>query len=154
MPRSVWSESRTPWSTITSLRTVTATDVWVFYESLPEGSRDTLTSTERGIAAICDWRQEVNADGFEGYFAYWGGNTAAEALSALPTCLGQEWADLLEQAMRLFGPSYPTEQSRRESLIEELDLYDAFDALDQRFYDLEGSSEADARLTAALADLA
>ncbi|WP_406057671.1 hypothetical protein [Kribbella sp. NBC_00889] len=78
------------------------------------------------------------------------GNTADEALAALPTSLGEAWAALLRQAMHLLGPNYPNEQSQRETLIEELDLYDAFDALDERFYALEVSTDADARLTALL----
>jgi hypothetical protein len=41
----------------------------------------------------------VNSGGFENYFRAWGGNSAGDALAALPTLLGHEWADLLRAAM-------------------------------------------------------
>lgn len=129
---------------------MTTTDVWEFYEAHVEGSRQDLTPIQRGVAAICDLRQEVNSGGFENYFSYWGGNTADEALAVLPTSLGADWAALLQDAMDLFGPNYPKDQSQRETLIEELDLYEAFGALDERFYALEASTDADARLAAVL----
>jgi len=44
-------------------------DLWQFYESL-NGARDGLSAQERGVAAICDLRQEVNSGGFDSYFRY------------------------------------------------------------------------------------
>jgi hypothetical protein len=133
-----------------TLRGVTATDVWMFYEALAERSREDLTPLQRGVAAICDLRQEVNSGGFDGYFSYWGGDTAREALDVLPASLGEDWAALLREAMDLLGPTYPTEQSERETVLDDLDLSDAFGALDERFYALEASMNADARLSALL----
>ncbi|WP_406051581.1 DUF4375 domain-containing protein [Kribbella sp. NBC_00889] len=52
---------------------MTTAGVWEFYEALVEGSRQDLTPVQRGVAAICDLRQEVNSGGFDSYFSHWGG---------------------------------------------------------------------------------
>jgi hypothetical protein len=129
---------------------MTTSDVWTFYEALADGSREALTPLQRGVAAICDLRQEVNSGGFDAYFSYRGGDTVREALTALPVSLGEGWAALLREAMDLLGPTYPADQSQRESLMDGLELHDAFEALDERFYALEASMDADGRLSAAL----
>jgi hypothetical protein len=129
---------------------VTTTDVWEFYEALAEKSRVDLAPHQRGVAAICDLRQEVNSGGFDGYFSYWGGDTAQEALAALPATLGEDWAALLSEAMNLLGYPYPADQGNREVLVLELALDDTFAVLDQRFYDLEAATNADAVLSAYL----
>jgi hypothetical protein len=59
------------------------------------------------VAAICDLRQEVNSGGFDSYFRYWGGDSASDALRALPGILGTEWAKLLSAAMGFLGADYP-----------------------------------------------
>lgn len=125
--------------------------VWEFYESLGESPRKDLSPVQQGVAAICDLRQEVNSGGFDGYFRNWGGDTAPVALDALPTALGEEWAGVLRDAMELFGPTYPASQREREALMDGLDRDAALEALDQRFFDLEGSTDADALLDAQLA---
>lgn len=127
---------------------VPTTDVWEFYEGLAERRREDLPARLRGVAAICDLRQEVNAGGFDGYFSSWGGDNAPDALAALPAFLGEDWAALLREAMNLLGPSYPVDQGDREARVEELDLGDAFAALDERFYDVEAATDADALLGA------
>lgn len=124
--------------------------VWTFYESLAGSDRSRLTPLEQVIAAICDWRQEVNSSGFDSYFRYWGGDTAPTALSSLAALLGPEWAQLLDEAIALLGASYPREQDRRAELLDSLDLGEELEALDRRFYELEISSEADRMLDAAL----
>ena len=125
-------------------------DVWKFYEALAETSRADLTSRQRGVAAICDLRQEVASGGFDCYFSYWGGDTAQEALEALPTSLGQDWAVLLSEAMDLLGSPYPTDQGSREARVDSLGPDDPFAALDQRLYDLEAVTDADDLLSALL----
>ncbi|QOK24201.1 DUF4375 domain-containing protein [Janibacter indicus] len=127
-----------------------STDVWSFYEAIGEADRRGLTPQEEQVAAICDLRQEINSGGFDGYFRYWGGNTAPTALSGLRALLGEPWAALLEDALALFGDTYPSNQTHREELLDRLDLGDALDELDSRFYDLESSTDADERLTHAL----
>lgn len=129
-------------------------DVWAFYNARSDTDRSTLTADERGILAILDLRQEVAADGFVGYFSYWGGDIAEEALSALPDILGEEWAEVLREAMRLLGTPYPRDLDVRfEMLLDNDSLGDALNALDQRLHDLEARSDADAILGGALAAL-
>lgn len=130
---------------------MTARDVWTFYEALGESAREDLLLRERGVAAICDLRQEVNSGGFENYFSYWGGDTAQDALRALPVFLGNEWALLLREAMGLLGQDYPTDPDDRQALIIERDLSGALSELDERFYALEAATDADALLSASLA---
>lgn len=109
-----------------------------------------MSPEHRGLLAICDLRQEVNSGGFDGYFSAWGGDSAPDALGALPPILGQEWADLLDAAMRLLGETYPSGADEREDLIGELELDDELDALDTRYYALESRTDADATLSSYL----
>jgi hypothetical protein len=132
-----------------SVSPVTA-DVWDFYGQRADQDRSTLTAAHRGLVAVCDLRQEVNAGGFENYLGAWGGNSAEDALTALPVLLGQEWADLLNAAMGLLGPAYPRDPDERGNAIDQRDLYDRLQELDERYYDLESSTDADARLNAYL----
>lgn len=125
---------------------MSAVSVWEFYESLSDGGRENLTGVQRAVAAICDWRQEVNSGGFDSYFRYWGGNSAENALAALPDALGVAWADVLREGMALLGPDYPTDQDAREARIDDLDVDDRFEELDAQFFELENSSDADSRL--------
>jgi hypothetical protein len=106
---------------------------------------------EREVAALCDLRQEVNSGGFDSYFRYWGCDTANEALAALPTVLGQAWADLLAEAMELLGPDYPADIDARHDRLDGLHLDEALDALDARFYEPEDVTDADNLMSAYLA---
>ncbi|NND01439.1 MAG: DUF4375 domain-containing protein [Acidimicrobiia bacterium] len=127
------------------------TDVWDFYMSLSDRDREHLTAAQRDVAAICDLRQEVNSGGFDSYFRYWGGNTANRALSSLDRVLGNEWAELLREAMLLLGPEYPTDVDDRETALDAGALGAPLDALDVRFYDLEATTDADRLLKEHLA---
>lgn len=101
------------------------------------------------MAAICDLRQEVNSGGFDVYFRYWGANTAELAVRAIERVLGAGWAAVLSEAMALFGPAFPLTVDERESILTEA-VSEALDALDERYLDLEASTEADALLGAEL----
>lgn len=125
-------------------------DAWSFYEELGEQDRSALSKEQAQVAAICDLRQEVNSGGFDVYFRYWGGNTARTALAALPTILGQRWADLLGRAMSLLGPDYPDDQSIREVRLDAPGVDQALKNLDTEFYDLEAAADADALVSAHL----
>jgi hypothetical protein len=114
---------------------VPVVDVWQFYESLT-GTREGMSTDQRAVAAICDLRQEVNSGGFDSYFRYCGGDSASDALRALPDILGTEWAELLSAAA-----------DEREARIDELQLDERFDELDARFFDLEAATEADRLLS-------
>lgn len=126
-------------------------DPWSFYESLGEGDRSALTEVEAQVAAICDLRQEVNSGGFDRYFSCSGGNTARMALAALPTVLGQDWADLLGSAMSLLGADYPIDPNVRQDHLASPGVHDALDDLDTAYFDLELAIDADALLAAHLA---
>lgn len=120
--------------------------VWDYYEEIGEADRSSLKESERALLAILDLRQEVNAGGFEGYFRYWGGNSAPTALAFLPDYLGQDWADLLAEAMAVLGPSYPADADARSAALDATEPWEALDDLFQRFLDLESSVDADEKL--------
>ena len=117
--------------------------IWDFYEGLGDRSREQLPLWQRGLAAICDLRQEVNAGGFDAYFRYWGGDSAPLALESLSGALGDSWAAVLRETMDLFGEHYPLDQKEREERLDELDLEDALEDLDGRYLALEASVNAD-----------
>jgi Domain of unknown function (DUF4375) len=96
-------------------------DVWDVYSTLWGLERSTLNDTQRALVAVCDLRQEVNSGGFDAYFRYWGGNSAPDAVEALPSLLGQNWSDLLREAMDLSGPDYPTDVDTREERVNDRD---------------------------------
>ena len=121
-------------------------DVWDVYATLSGRDRFTLNDEQRGLVAVCDLRQEVNSGGFDSYFRNWGGNSALDASGAVQGLLGQDWADLLKEAMDLLGPEYPIAQPDRENLMDTRDLDDQFEDLDTRYYGLENSTDADAQL--------
>lgn len=122
------------------------------YEEFGEGTRSQLPKSRQDVFAVLDLRQEVNSGGFDGYFRYWGGDTALVALAALPAALSQEWADLLQDAVNLFGTSYPEDADDRASRLDQLDLDDALARLDQRLLDLEEESNVDDALDSYLAN--
>lgn len=128
-----------------------ANDLWEFYEARSETGRASLSDQERGILAILDMRQEVSSGGFDSYFRYWGGDTAEEALRALPLFLGSEWENVLREAMGVLGDPYPSDIGAREVRLEEAGVEERLFVLDQRLSALGTTSDADARLTAALA---
>jgi hypothetical protein len=122
------------------------TDVWNFYGQYAESDRSALGERERQVLAICDLRQEVNSGGFDSYLRYWGGDTAPTAAAALPQLLGSPWVDVLREAMSLLGDPYPASAEDRADKIDGDSLEEALNDLDQRFYALEASTEADTRL--------
>ncbi len=131
--------------------TMGAVDAWSFYkEHGLERDRGGLGEVEIAVLAVLDLRQEVNSGGFDAYFRYWGGDTAPEALAALPRMLGAAWADLLRDAMALLGPDYPIDTNPRQERLDAAGIDDALDSMDRRFYDLEASIDADSLLTAFL----
>jgi hypothetical protein len=99
----------------------------------------TLNDEQRRLVAVCDLRQEVNSGGFDSYFRYRGGNSALDAARSLPSLPGQDWADLLKEAMDLLGPEYPIDQADRESLMDARDLDEQFERLDTRYYALRAA---------------
>lgn len=123
-------------------------DAWSVFNELEGRDPSRLTTAERNLVALCYLRQEVNSDGFSGYFFYDYGDSAPVALEALPSVLGQAWADLFQEAMDLFGTPYPTDcGARQKALSDEAgDLNARLHALDERFYDLEAATDADAAL--------
>jgi hypothetical protein len=132
-----------------------APDVWAFYEELGESDRSGLSPLHAQIAAICDLRHEVRYGGFDEYFRYTAGDTAPVALEGLKTLLGPTWAQLLDDAMRLFGETYPLSEEAREEIIDNtdetvIDFDLEFEALYMRLHELEMSGNADAVLNAAL----
>jgi hypothetical protein len=143
MPRSASGDGRR-----TTVSTVTQ-DVWSLYDDLSATDPASLTDSQRRLVAVLDLRQEVNAGGFDSYFRAWGGNSAPEAIDALPGALGQAWATLLHDAMQVVGSPYPHDDP--DERAARLDANAASDvtlaALDERLYDLEAAEDVDARLS-------
>jgi hypothetical protein len=125
-------------------------DVWQYYEEHQNADRAHLTAFERGVLAVCDLRQDVNSGGFDSYFRYGGGDTARDALRALPDSLGDSWAALLTEAMSIFGEEYPTNRDERERALDAAGVEETLDDLAARYFVLEGVDDADAKLTAYL----
>jgi hypothetical protein len=131
---------------------MTTPHVWDFYEAIALKPRARLTRTERTVAAICDFRQETNSGGFDAYFRYSAADTAIVALEDIASILGTEWHSLLAEAMSLLGEPYPPDSQTRADLLDELEQDDELSALDDRFYALEASTDADELLSRALAN--
>jgi len=127
-------------------------DVWDVYGELSSRDPASLSERQRRLVAVCDLRQELNDGGFDHYFRAGGSNAAPLALDALSRLLGPAWAALLREAMGLFGASYPADPDARGDLLDAAGLDDQLRALDKRFYELERSSDADAKLNAFIAD--
>lgn len=125
---------------------MTQSNVWDAYAAIGERPRAELNDAQRDLAAVCDLRQEVNAGGFDAYFRYWGGDSAPVAVRAFASLLGQDWADLLREAMALLGPDYPTDTDTRARRLDDLRLDEQFQQLDNRYFALEADVDADARL--------
>jgi hypothetical protein len=123
---------------------VTTNDIWKLYESWSQLEVTQLSSTQADITAICDLRQEVNSGGFDRYFSYWGGDSAPRALCALPQLLGQDWAEILSDAMTVFGSTYPLRSDDRLAiLLTDDNTEHQLQALDKRYNALEASTNAD-----------
>ena len=119
------------------------TDSWDLYNRICDQPIHSLPIWQQQLVAVCNLRQEVGANGLTGYFYYSYGDSAPIALEVLPSILGQSWADLLLQAMQVFGPNYPTESETRSGLLDEIDVEDRLDELDNAFYALETATNAD-----------
>jgi Domain of unknown function (DUF4375) len=96
---------------------------------------------EAGHLFAAHWCQsEVRNGGFHQFFSNSTGVLAPEALAAFRAIGLEEWALLLNEAMRFFGEPYPREQDERQELLATVpgnkpEEWDPFDALDGRFYD-------------------
>ncbi|WP_420819091.1 DMP19 family protein [Nocardioides iriomotensis] len=96
--------------------------VWSLYQELSGVDPKTLTPALRELVLMCDLFQEVSFDGLGGYFGSRRGNSAEAALRVLPDLLGEEWAEMLEAAMRLLGEEYPASPEDRAAIIEKRGL--------------------------------
>ncbi|WP_120522685.1 DMP19 family protein [Arthrobacter celericrescens] len=126
-------------------------DVWEIYEQFAQSDRSLMDEKHRGLLAVCDLRQEVASGGVDSYFRYWGADSAPAALAALPEILGSEWANLLEEAMDLFGAPFPINCDDRARFLDNNDLEETLEDLDRRLYDLEEAIDADACLNGYIA---
>jgi hypothetical protein len=104
------------------------------YNASPEASR---------ILFAAHWCQsEINNGGFEQFFSNSTGVLAPEGVQAFRTIGMPQTADLIEEAMAAFGPSYPRERGEREEALEA--IWDAagdsdagpFGNLDETFFKL------------------
>ena len=126
-------------------------DIWEIYEQFAQSDRSSMDEKHRGLLAVCDLRQEVASGGLDSYFRYQGADSAPAALAALPEILGSEWANLLEEAMDLFGAPFPINCDDRARFIDDHDLEESLGELERRLYDLEEAIDADACLNAYIA---
>jgi len=95
---------------------------------------------EIGHLLAAQWCQsEVCNGGFHQFFTNSTGVLAPEALDGFRALGLNEWAGLLEEAMRFFGESYPRDREERQAKLsgvrgEKREEWDPFDDLDHRFY--------------------
>lgn len=76
-----------PWSTKSG--SAGDADAWSVFNQLEGRDPSRLTTTERHLVALCCLRQEVNSDGFSGYFFHDHGDSAPVALEPCPTSSGE-----------------------------------------------------------------
>lgn len=91
------------------------------------------TEPQRGLYAIWWTRSEVENGGFSQYFWNDTGVVAPHAVKGFRLIGATALADVVEGAMRLFGPEFPLGRAARNEALEKLPG-DAFEALDQAFY--------------------
>lgn len=95
---------------------------------------------EVGHLFAAHWCQsEVRNGGFLQFFSNDTGVLAPEAYCAFSTIGLQDWADIIDEAMRVFGDRYPRNRAQRLQMIPQADgrkraEYDPFHELDNRFY--------------------
>jgi hypothetical protein len=109
------------------------------FERLPEPVRHLYA------ARWCD--QEVCNGGFRQFFSNSTGVLAPEAIEGYRKIGLTECADLVEAAVGKFGELYPRDRAARQAALRALELPgekrgqgDAFDELDNRYYETKGRS--------------
>jgi len=123
-------------------------DIWQLYGAYasPE-SRRPLSDEQRQLLAVCDLRQEVNSGGFDSYLRFWGADTASDALAIVGGALGEPWRQVLVEALGIFGTANPsTADERADVLNGAAEADDVLGLLDDRFFELENSHDADVAL--------
>ena len=98
-------------------------------------------------------RVVVGICGFDRSFRYGGGDTAEEALTALPIFLNDEWAGVLYEAMTTLGVWYPSDPGVHELLLESSAAEDRLNSLAYLIHELEATAGTDAHLSEALSKL-
>ncbi|HZW41901.1 MAG TPA: DUF4375 domain-containing protein, partial [Agromyces sp.] len=89
-------------------------------------------------------RQEVDSGGFDSYFRYTGGDTAALAVEGA-RLLSPQWSALIEDAYRSLGSPYPLDIHSREQILDRLEKEqpDLLTRFDERKYALESEEPLD-----------
>jgi hypothetical protein len=124
-------------------------DGWNAYESLVGRDWDTLTDDERALVAVGTLREEVNNGGFDQYFFNSAGDLAPWAVDTLVSLDLSPLERLLRRAMAVLGTDpYPLGRAQRQDRLEELGQTDeAFEDLDEEYYDLESRLDLDASMS-------
>jgi hypothetical protein len=97
--------------------------------------------SEVGHLLAAYWCQsEVRNGGFHQFFSNSTGVLAPEALDAFRSIGLTEWAEILAEAMQVFGTPYPREREDRQERLSEFkgrkrEEWDPFHSLDDRFYE-------------------
>jgi hypothetical protein len=126
---------------------------WRVFEHLAKldlsdsGAVERMTREQRMVFGLNMLRQEVNSDGFDAYFRYQGGNTAAHAAEGA-RIVSPRWSALIDEACRAMGSPYPSDVDSREGVVERVEAQqpELFPSLDDRFYQLEEDEPADERI--------
>ena len=117
-------------------------DPWETYERLAASEPSALSPAERSLVAIGGLRTEVNNGGFEQYFANSAGDLVDDAVQAASTAGAPALATIVRRAVEVLGAADPADRGAREAALDGLDV-EAFEALDEEFYALEGSVDLD-----------
>jgi hypothetical protein len=94
-----------------------------------------------GHLLAAHWCQsEVSNGGLHQFFTNPTGVLAPEALAGFRAIGLEEWASILEEAIRYFGEPYPRDQKARIAKLPKAgrgkrEVWDPFHALDDRFYE-------------------
>lgn len=91
-------------------------------------------------------RTELNSDGFDGLFLNLAGAVVPDAIASARRAGAAELADLVEAAARVaFGETFPSDVDERQRALLALSetAREALSELDERYYDLEASTDLD-----------
>ncbi len=116
------------------------------YEKYAKQGYEALLTPERVFFCVWQLENDVNHDGFHGYYFGAAGDQALDAVGALRAIGAGHTAEILEAANDFFGPNGPPHDrfKRQEELLNELPESTNFKMheLDEEFYRYRDDLEA------------
>jgi hypothetical protein len=132
---------------------MTSPDAWTVVDRLQHRDPVSLTRDERLVLALGELRTEVNSGGFDFYLRYPYRKNAPAASEAARLAGCSALATLIEEAIALVGRDV-LHLDDVDALYDRLEqVEDALEDLDERFYDLEKTTDLDIALSRLVARL-